>query len=122
MTRVGVETVVVILGIVAAASLIDPQNFLTNAGRGLEVAKHNLNQWMLFITQQEVVQQEAIAEVKVEPKEQHVIIPRGSNVYKIATDTYGANSALGMDLIKELNPEIKNLSRVSAGRPLLLPP
>jgi general secretion pathway protein A len=122
MTRVGVETVVVILGIVAAASLIDPQNFLTNAGRGLEVAKHNLNQWMLFITQQEVVRQEAIAEVKVEPKDQRVIIPRGSSVYKIATDTYGANSALGMDLIKELNPEIKNLSRVSAGRTLLLPP
>jgi hypothetical protein len=122
MTRVGVETVVVILGIVAAASLIDPQNFLTHAGRGLEVAKHNLNQWVLFITQQEVVRQEAIAEVKVEPKDQRVIIPRGSSVYKIATDTYGANSALGMDLIKELNPEIKNLSRVSAGRPLLLPP
>jgi sporulation related protein len=57
----------------------------------------------------------------LERKEQRVIIPRGSNIYKIATDTYGTNTALGMDLIKEFNPEIKNLSRVSAGRALLLP-
>ena len=60
-------------------------------------------------------------EVKIEQKHQKIIIPRGSSIYKIATETYGTNNVLGMDLIKEFNPEIKSLARISAGRPLLLP-
>jgi general secretion pathway protein A len=119
--RVGVEAFLVILGFVAVASLFDPRNFLTTAGRGLEVAKHNLNQWVLLITHQEAVPKKANAEVKSERKEQRIIIPPGSSIYKIANDTYGTNTALGMDLIKEFNPEIKNLNRVAAGRNLLLP-
>jgi hypothetical protein len=121
VVRGGVEAFLVILALIAVASLIDPRSFLTTAGRGLEVAKHNLNQWVLFISQQEAVPPEANAEVNFEHKEERVIVPRGSSVYKIATDTYGTNTALGIDLIKEFNPEIKNLSKVSAGRPLLLP-
>src|SRR4029077_12547722 len=120
-TRVGVEAFLVILGFVAVASLFDPRNFFTTAGRGLEVAKHNLNQWVLLITHQEAVPEKAHAEVKSERKEQRIIVPRGSSIYKIATDTYGTNTALGMDLIKEFNPEIKNLNRVAAGRDVLLP-
>jgi hypothetical protein len=50
-----------------------------------------------------------------------VIIQRGSSIYKIASETYGNNTALGMDLIKEFNPEIKSLSRVTAGLPVWLP-
>jgi general secretion pathway protein A len=121
MVKVGVETFLTLLVFVAVASLIDPHNFLTNAGRGLEVAKHNLNQWVLFITDQETVPEKTNAEVKFEQKEQRVIIPLGSSIYRIAADTYGANAALAMDLIKESNPEIKNLNRVSAGKDLLLP-
>jgi general secretion pathway protein A len=121
MGRVGVEAFLVILGFVAVASLIDPRNFLTTAGRGLEVAKHNLNQWVLLMTHQEAVPEKANAEVKSERKEQRVIMPHGSIIYKIATDTYGTNTALGMDLIKEFNPRIKNLNRVPAGQDLLLP-
>jgi general secretion pathway protein A len=119
--RVGVEAFLVILGFVAVASLFDPRNFLTTAGRGLEVAKHNLNQWVLLITNQEAVPKKANAEVKSERKEQRITVPPGSSIYKIANDTYGTNTALGMDLIKEFNPEIKNLNRVAAGRDLLLP-
>ena len=119
--RVGVEAFLVILGFVAVASLFDPRNFLTTAGRGLEVAKHNLNQWVLLITHQEAVPKKANAEVKSERKEQRITVPPGSSIYKIANDTYGTNTALGMDLIKEFNPEIKNLNRVAAGRDLLLP-
>jgi general secretion pathway protein A len=119
--RVGVEAFLVILGFVAVASLFDPRNFLTTAGRGLEVAKHNLNQWVLLITNQEAVPKKANAEVKSERKEQRITVPSGSSIYKIANDTYGTNTALGMDLIKEFNPEIKNLNRVAAGRDLLLP-
>jgi hypothetical protein len=52
---------------------------------------------------------------------QRVIIPHGSSIYRIAADTYGANTALGMDLIKEFNPEIKNLNRISGGKNLMLP-
>jgi general secretion pathway protein A len=121
MVRVGVETCLVILGLIAVASLIDPQNFLTNAGRALEIAKGNLSQWVLFIRHHEAIPAKANAEVKPEPEEQQVIIPRGSSIYKIASETYGTNNALGMDLIKDFNPEIKSLARVSAGRALLLP-
>jgi len=121
LERVGVATFLTILALVAVASLIDPRNFLTTAGRGLEVAKHNLNQWVLLVTHQEAVPEKANAEVKFERKEQRVIIPHGSSIYKIATDAYRANAVLGIDLIKEFNPQIKNLNRVSAGKELVLP-
>ena len=119
--RVGVETCLTLLIFFALASVIDPKNFLTQAGRSFEVAKHNLNQWVLLITQQEAVPEKVNPEVKSERKEQRVIIPHGSSIYRIAADTYGANTALGMDLIKEFNPEIKNLNRISGGKNLLLP-
>jgi general secretion pathway protein A len=119
--RVGVETCLTLLIFFALASFIDPKNFLTQAGRSFEVAKHNLNQWVLLITQQEAVPEKVNPEVKSERKEQRVIIPHGSSIYRIAADTYGANTALGMDLIKEFNPEIKNLNRISGGKNLLLP-
>ena len=121
MIRVAFETSLVILGLIALASVIDPQHFLTNAGRALDGAKGNLNQWVLFISDHEAVPTEANAEVPLEPKEQQVIIPRGSSIYKIASDIYGTKNALGMDLIKDFNPEIQSLARVSAGRALLLP-
>ena len=110
-----------ILAFVAVASVIDPQTFFSVAWRGLEVAKHNLNQWVLLITHQEAVPEKASAEVEFKGKAQRVMIPHGSSIHKIATDTYGANTVLGMDLIKEFNPQIKNLNWVSAGQDLLLP-
>jgi general secretion pathway protein A len=119
--RLGVEACLVILGLITIASFIDPKNFLVNAGRTLETAKGNLNQWARFINHHEALPAKAIAEVKFEPKEQQVIIPRGSSIYKIASEAYGTNNALGMDLIKEFNPGIKSLSRVFAGRAVLLP-
>lgn len=119
--RVGIEALLVFLGLVAVASVIDPKNFLSNAERGLKVAEHNLSQWALLIADQEALPEKANAEVKIEPKEQRVIVPNGSNIYRIAADAYGAKVVLGMDLIKEFNPEIKNLNRVSAGKDLVLP-
>ncbi len=121
LIRVGIETCLAILAFFAVASLIDPQSLLTVAGRSLEVAKYNLNQWVLFIAHQKAVPEKVNTEVKVEQKEERVIIPHGSSVYKIAADAYRANAVLGMDLIKEFNPQIKNLNSVSAGRDLLLP-
>src|SRR5262245_38002320 len=119
--RVGVETCLTLLAFFILASVIDPKNLLTVAGRSFEVAKHNLNQWALLITHQEAVPEKVTPEVKSDRKEQRIIIPHGSSIYRIAADTYGANTALGMDLIKEFNPEIKNLNRISGGKNLLLP-
>jgi len=119
--RVGVETCLTLLAFFILASVVDPKNLLTVAGRSFEVAKHNLNQWVLLITHQEPVPERVIPEVKSEQKEQRIIIPHGSSIYRIAADTYGANTALGIDLIKEFNPEIKNLNRISGGKNLLLP-
>ena len=113
MVRVGVETLLVILVFVAVASVIDPLNFLSNARRGLEVAQHNLNQWVVLVTHQEAVPKKASPEVEFKRKDQRVMVQHGANIYKIASDAYGANTALGMDLIKEFNPQIKNLNWVS---------
>jgi hypothetical protein len=50
-----------------------------------------------------------------------VTIQRGSTVFQIATDAYGGSAVLGMDLIKEFNPDIQNLNWINAGQDLLLP-
>jgi general secretion pathway protein A len=122
LERVGIETFLTIFVFVALASTINPLTFSSFAGRGLEVAKHNLNQWVVFLTHQETVPGKASAGVEFKRKEQRVVIPDGSSIYKIAMDSYRANTALGMDLIKEFNPKIKNHKREPAGQDLLLPP
>ena len=53
--------------------------------------------------------------------ENRIIIPQGTTISRIANDVYGTNAALGMDLIKELNPQIHDLNWISAGQPLVLP-
>lgn len=121
MVGAGVGTLLVILVFVALTSLVDAQNFLNITRRALDVAKHNLNQWPLLVATQESVSKKATPEVGFKPTGQRVVIQYGANIYKIAGDVYGANTALGMDLIKEFNPEIKNLSKVAAGQDLLLP-
>jgi general secretion pathway protein A len=130
LVRVGVETFLTILVFVAVASVINPVNFLSNARKGLQVAQHNLNQWALLVAPQESVPlvapqesvpKEASHEVEFKRKGQRVMVQHGANIYKIASDAYGTNTALGMDLIKEFNPQIKNLNWVSAGQDLLLP-
>ena len=122
LARFGLETCLVIVGLIIVASFIDPRNFLVNAGRTLETAKGNLNEWALFMSHHQVAAPAQVdTQVEVEIKEQRVIIPQGSSIYKIATEAYGTKNGLGMDLIKEFNPGIKSLGKVAAGRPLLLP-
>ena len=50
-----------------------------------------------------------------------VTIQYGSTIFQIAIDAYGTHAVLGMDLIKEFNPEIQNLNLINAGQDLLLP-
>ena len=112
--RAGVGTALGILFLVVVASVIDPRNLLISiAGQSLKVVEHNLNQ--------ETVPQEANAKVELKWKGQRVMIRSGATIYKIAIDAYGANTDLGMDLIKELNPQIEDLNWVFAGQDLLLP-
>jgi len=113
LVSAGVGTLLGILFFVGAASVMDPQNFLNMAGRSLEVVKHNLNQ--------ESVPKKANAAVEFKRREQRVVIQYGATIYQIASEVYGTNAVLGMDLIKEFNPQIKNLNWVSAGQELLLP-
>jgi hypothetical protein len=99
--------------------------------RSLDLFKHNLNQWVLPVTRQKIIPQKVNAEaenagfknaeIEFKWKEHRVIVQYGSTIYKIASDAYGVNAVLGMDLIKELNPQIQNLNSVSAGQELLLP-
>jgi general secretion pathway protein A len=121
VAKFSIETLLAIIVILVIASSIDPQNISTLAERSFQNAKHNLNQWVVFATQQAAVPEKVNAGAEFKRSEQRVAIPQGSSIYKIVSDAYRANTALGMDLIKEFNPEIKNLNKVSAGRELLLP-
>lgn len=122
LAKVGVETFLTILALVVVASILDPLTFFSHARKGLEIAKHNLNQWRVLVVHRQAAVEQANAEVESIGKDQRVMIESGSNVYKIANNAYGAKAALGMDLIKEFNPQVKNLNRVSAGQDLVLPP
>ena len=126
VVRAGVGTALVILVFVSLASVIDPQNLLRIAAKRLEVSKHNLNQWIAFVTHRQAVPEKVIAKVEKEVetkwKHQRVLIQHGSTISKIVSDAYGANSLLALDIIKEFNPQIKNLNWVFPGQELLLPP
>jgi general secretion pathway protein A len=122
MVRAGVGTFLATVVCLALASVIDPQTFLSMPGKPLQVFKRNLNQWVGLVTRQEAVPKTVGAQVDLKPKEKRVTIQNGETIYKIATDAYGANSFLGMNLIKEFNPTIKDLNWVFPGQDLLLPP
>jgi general secretion pathway protein A len=62
------------------------------------------------------------ANIESKPKASRIVVQRGTTIEKIAQDAYGANAVLGMDLIRELNPQIKNINLVYPGQDLLLPP
>jgi hypothetical protein len=116
----------IVLTLVVIASLVDPKDFVDRAGNALDLAKHNLSQWVLFVQKAGIsgaLPHEVVAsgEVAIEPKTQWITIPRRSTVYQVAGQAYGANSNLGIDLIRDLNPDIQDLSKVAAGQPLLLP-
>ena len=109
----GIATFLGILVFAALAAVIEPRNFLNGVGKSFEVVKRNLNQ--------EPVPKEAHAEAETKRNDHRITIQYGATIYQIAIDTYGANAVLGMDLIKELNPQIENLNWVAAGQNLRLP-
>ncbi len=126
-TVVGAFLVIIVFALVSGVT--DLQSFFTSTLR-LEPFKDHSNKRVLPVTRQNTIPQKTNAEAEntgrknseIEFKWNHaVIIQYGSSIYKIAKNAYGANVILGMDLIKEFNPQIKNLNWVSAGQEIVLP-
>lgn len=113
------------------ASLTDPETFFTSATESLNGYQKNLAEWTSLLTRQKTDPKKAsvkvanaelqIAEVDPKSNDHRVTIQYGSTVFQIATDAYGSSAVLGMDLIKEFNPDIPNLNWINAGQDLLLP-
>jgi general secretion pathway protein A len=130
MVSAGVGTLLVILVFIIAV-FVSSQSFLTNALRTLELVKHDFNEQKPLPVIRQILPQETNSEVEnvrlknvgdeFKRKNHRIVIQYGSTVSKIANDAYGANLVLGMDLIKEFNPQIQNLNWVAAGQELLLP-
>jgi general secretion pathway protein A len=120
IVRAGIRTLLVMLVFVAFASVLASQNFLGVTG-DLEAFKHTLKVWVGTPSPPEPNPQ-IMSGVEPKPKEHRVVIQRGSTIHTIARNAYGSNAVLGMDLIREFNPEIKDLNLVFPGQELLLPP
>jgi general secretion pathway protein A len=58
----------------------------------------------------------------LEKKPEHTRILQGSAIGSIAYHFYGANSLLGIDLLKEFNPQLQDINWISTDRGLRLPP
>jgi hypothetical protein len=118
-------TLFAILAFVLVASFANPQRFFTMSVRTRETSQ--VNRSVQLVDGEKTIAHNANTEAKfANPKilnstEERVVISYGSTIYKIASDAYGADVLLGMDLIKEFNPEIKNLNWVSAGQEILVP-
>jgi type II secretory pathway predicted ATPase ExeA len=121
--------IVILLGF---ASLADPEKFFMNASESLSEYQKNLAEWAFLVSGQKASPKKTsvkVATPELQPTEisaksndHRLTIQNGSTVFQIATDAYGSRSAiLGMDLIKELNPDIPNLNWINAGQDLLLP-
>ncbi len=121
--------IVILLGF---AFLTDPGRFFTGDSESLNGYQKNLAEWALLVTGQNANRsktnveiadtRQQTAEIGVKSNDHRLTIQNGSTVFQIATDAYGSRSAiLGIDLIKEFNPDIANLNWINAGQDLLLP-
>ncbi|MGB7948544.1 MAG: AAA family ATPase [Candidatus Binatia bacterium] len=99
--------------LLAAAFMILPQSLFSTAEKKTVVVKYNLNP--------EPGPKKVHAEPPPKREDRQIKIQYGATILEIASDTYGANPILGLDLIKEFNPQIENLNWVTAGQDLLLP-
>jgi type II secretory pathway predicted ATPase ExeA len=120
--------IVILLGF---GSLTDPEEFFIDASKSLNGYQKNLSEWVSLVTGQKanpprmtvkIANAEVqTAEINSKSNDHRVTIQYGSTVFQIATDAYGSSAVLGMDLIKEFNPDIPNLNWINAGQDLLLP-
>jgi type II secretory pathway predicted ATPase ExeA len=126
-TGVGAFSVILFsLAVVFISDLV-----FTGASKRFEVVRHNSQQWMTLVNRPEINSDTPAlgsrelpsgnSAVEKKPSGHRATVRYGSTIYGIATDAYGVNAALGMDLIKQLNPQIENLNWVAAGQEILLP-
>jgi general secretion pathway protein A len=112
--RTGVSATLLLLLLIMAATVIAPRNLLLGTpGKKLGAVGGN--------SHQKTVPQEAKAKIDRKWEGQRMTIRSGATIFKIAGEVYGVNTALGMDLIKEFNPQIENLNWIFAGQELVLP-
>jgi general secretion pathway protein A len=104
--------------LIALAAVISSPAWFNTAGKRLGFSNQNSKLWAVPAGQS---QANPKAEAEVKRPGQRIIIQPGSTIQKIATDTYGPNTTLGMDVIKEFNPQIENLNWVYPGQEILLP-
>jgi general secretion pathway protein A len=126
--RPGIGSFLAMFALVAVAFILASQNFLGGTGGNLESFNHALQRWVGSAAPAEPNPQKISAEVEVKPaaapaaqREHRIVIQQGSTIHTIARNAYGANAVLGMDLIREFNPGIKDLNLVFSGQDLLLP-
>jgi general secretion pathway protein A len=119
LSAAGIGAAVVMFVLIAVASVIGPGELFRVAGKRSESVKHH---WLVPVSQQpKAAPQKTKEETDPKPQHRYVMIPQGATIKKIALDTYGPDTTLGMDLIKEYNPQIRNLNWVLPGENLLLP-
>jgi general secretion pathway protein A len=121
----------VIVILIGFASLTDPEKFFMGATESLNGYQKNLAEWASLLTRQKADPKKTtvkvanaeiqLAAIDPESNDYRVTIQSGSTVFQIATDAYGSSAVLGMDLIREFNPDIPNLNWINAGKELLLP-
>ncbi len=129
--RAEAGTFLAILASLAIFLITDPQTIFSGVLRTLKFVMHNSQQWILLVNRPEIARPKTRAEARsvsvepksrdIQPREQRLTIQYGSTIYNIASDAYGANAVLGMDLIKEFNPQIQDVNWISAGEELWLP-
>lgn len=108
--------------LVLVTLVIDSHSLFSMVGRRLDSFRHSFNLSVAPSSPSEPVSVTPHAQADAKRQYQRVIIQYGSTIQKIASDKYGPNTILGMDLIKEFNPQIQNLNRVMPGQELLLVP
>ena len=127
--KVGVGTLLVIFGLVAIA-ISDPQSLFKIGRNPSDSLERNSNRTVEVVTPPKTPQKSdseaesaGLKNPEAEPKrkDKRIIVQYGSTIHKIAIDVYGADAVLGMDLIKEFNPQIENLNWIYAGEEILLP-
>jgi hypothetical protein len=108
--------------LVTLALVVDSHRLSGMVGRRLDSFRHSLDPRFAPSRRSEAVAAKAPAQADTRRQYQRFIIQSGATIQKIAAEKYGPNTILGMDLIKEFNPEIQNLNRVMPGQELLLVP
>ena len=122
LIKAGVGTCFVMFVLVTLALVIDFHSLFGMVGNRFVSLRHSLNHWVAPTGRSETVAVKPRPQADTKRQYQRVIIQYGSTIQKIAAEKYGPNTNLGMDLIKEFNPQIENLNRIMPGQELLLVP